>query len=64
MQWVEIILENEGYNLLEEIRMKLGVEELRIWVQSWLHAQISAESYELYVVSLSLSLFLLTLLPL
>ena len=36
MQWVEIKLGNEGYNLLEEINMKFWVEELQIRASSWL----------------------------
>ena len=36
MQWVEIKLGKESYNLLEEIKLKLWVEEFQIRASSWL----------------------------
>ena len=44
MQWVKIKLGKEGYNLLEEIRMKFGIEELQIRASSWLPTLKSAEN--------------------
>ena len=65
MQWIEIILEDEGYNLLEEIRMKCWVEELQIRASS---RQLTLKSVEnngyLFFLSLSLSLSLYTSLSL